>query len=57
MSVLRKFSSIGAVVAFIRSPTGQKMINKAKDVVTDPQNRAKAAEMVNKLQRPSQPRR
>jgi hypothetical protein len=41
------------VIAFINSPTGQKMLGKAKEVVTDPRNQQKAAEFVNKLKRPS----
>jgi len=55
MSLLKKFGSVTAVVAFLNSPTGQKMIGKAKDVVTDPQNRAKAAEFANKLRKPTKP--
>jgi hypothetical protein len=52
MSLLKKFSSVGAIVAFIRSPTGQKVLGKAKEVVTDPRNRARAADIANKLRRP-----
>lgn len=55
MSLLKKFGSVTAVMAFIKSPTGQKMIGKAKEVVTDPQNRAKATEFANKLRKPSKP--
>ena len=56
MSLLRKFTSVTAVLAFIQSPTGQKVIGKAKEVATDPRNRAKAQEFVDKLRRPSQQR-
>jgi len=56
MSMLKKFGSVTAVVAFINSPTGQKMLGKAKDVVTDPRNQQKAADLMNKLKRPSTPR-
>ena len=56
MSVFRKFTSVGAIVAFIRSPTGQKMIGKAKDVVTDPRNREKVAEFATKMRRPKDDR-
>lgn len=56
MSMLKKFGSVTAVIAFINSPTGQKMLGKAKEVVTDPRNQQKAAEFVNKLKRPSTPR-
>ena len=52
MSVLRKFTSVGAIVAFIRSPTGQKVIGKAKEVVTDPRNREKVAEFATRIRRP-----
>jgi len=55
MSLLKKFSSVGAVVAFIRSPTGQKVLGKAKEVVSDPRNRAKVADIASKLRRPSSP--
>jgi len=51
VSLLKKFGSVTAVIAFINSPTGQKMLAKAKDVVTDPRNQAKATEVVNKLRR------
>lgn len=57
MGMLRKFGSITAVIAFINSPTGQKMLVKAKEVVTDPRNQAKAAEVVNKFRRPSTDRK
>ena len=56
MGLLKKFSSVGAIIAFINSPTGQKLLGKARDVVTDPQNRAKAAEFAGKLRRPSRDR-
>ena len=53
MSLLKKFSSVGAIVAFIRSPTGQLVLGKAKEVVTDPRNRAKVADIASKLRRPT----
>ena len=56
VSVLKKFTSIGAIVAFINSPTGQKVIGKAKDVVTDPRNREKVAEFATKMRRPKDDR-
>jgi hypothetical protein len=52
VSALKKLASLGAIVAFIRSPTGQMVIGKAKDVVTDPRNREKVAEIVAKLRQP-----
>jgi len=52
VSVLKKFTSVGAVVAFLRSPTGQKVIGKAKEVVTDPKNREKVADFATKMRRP-----
>jgi antibiotic biosynthesis monooxygenase (ABM) superfamily enzyme len=51
--MLRKFGSVTALIAFINSPTGQKMLGKAKEVVTDPRNQQKAADFVSKLKRPS----
>lgn len=56
VSVLRKLTSVGAVVAFIRSPTGQMVIGKAKEVVTDPRNREKMAEFASKMRRPKDDR-
>jgi hypothetical protein len=56
VSVLRKLTSVGAVVAFIRSPTGQMVIGKAKEVVTDPRNREKMAEFATKMRRPKDDR-
>ena len=55
MSLLKKFGSVTAIVAFLNSPTGQKMLGKAKEVVTDPQNRAKAVEFANKIRKPNKP--
>ena len=54
MSLFKKFASVGAIMAFANSPTGQKLINKATEVATDPKTRAKAAELVGKLKRPQQ---
>lgn len=53
MSMLKKFGSVTAVMAFVKSPTGQKMLGKAKEVVTDPRNQQKAADFVGKFKRPS----
>lgn len=62
MSLLKKVGSVGAIVAFLNSPTGQKLVGKAKDIVTDPKNQQKAADFANKLRKsgpdkpkPSQP--
>ena len=56
VSVLKKFTSVGAIVAFIRSPTGQMVIGMAKEVVTDPRNREKVAEFATKMRRPKDDR-
>jgi hypothetical protein len=56
MSVLKKFTSLGAIVAFIRSPTGQMVIGKAKEVVTDPKNREKVAEFATRIRKPKDDR-
>jgi len=53
MSLLKKFGSLGAIWAFVNSPTGQKLITKAKDVATDPRTKAKAAELAGKIKRPA----
>ena len=54
MSLFKKFASVSAIMAFVNSPTGQKLIHKATEVATDPKNKAKAAELVGKLKRPQQ---
>jgi len=56
MSLLKKFTSVGAIVAFIRSPTGQMVLGKAKEVVTDPKNREKVADFATKMRRPKDDR-
>ena len=58
LSLLRRFSALGAVIAFIRSPTGQEMLHTARGVVSNPDNRAKAGELVGKFRRqPTRPQR
>ena len=52
MSLLKKVGSVGAIVAFLNSPTGKKVVGKAKDIVTDPKNQQKAADFANKLRKP-----
>ncbi len=53
-SILRRFSAVGSVIAFARSPMGQQLIDKAKMAAADPANRAKAADMVGRLRRQPQ---
>jgi hypothetical protein len=53
LSLFKKFSTVSAAVAFLRSPTGQQMVGKVKQAVTDPRNRAKAAELAAKIRRPA----
>ena len=57
-SLLRRVSALGAVIAFIRSPTGQEMLHTARGFVSNPDNRAKAGELVGKMRRqPTRPQR
>ncbi|MEP6560444.1 MAG: hypothetical protein ABJD68_05120 [Nakamurella sp.] len=51
MSLLKKVGSVGAIVAFLNSPTGKKVVGKAKEIVTDPKNQQKAADFANKLRK------
>ena len=58
LSLLRRFSALGAVIAFIRSPMGQEMLHTAGGFVSNPDNRAKAGELVGKIRRqPTRPQR
>lgn len=52
MGLLKKVGSVGAIVAFLNSPTGKKVVAKGKEIVTDPKNQQKAADFANKLRKP-----
>lgn len=57
MSMFKKAATVSAAVAFLRSPAGKQMIEKAKVFAADPRTKAKAAEIAEKLRRstPRQP--
>ncbi|MGS0685039.1 hypothetical protein ACVBEQ_07795 [Nakamurella sp. GG22] len=52
MSIFRRLSALGGVVAFARSPQGRQLIDKARVMASDPANRAKAAGLLSKIRQP-----
>lgn len=52
MSIFRRLTALGGVVAFARSPQGRQLIDKARVMASDPANRAKAAGFLSKLRQP-----
>ncbi len=52
MALFRRLSALGGVLAFARSPQGRQLIQKAKQVATDPATRAKANDMLSKVRTP-----
>ncbi len=52
MSIFRRLSALGGVVAFARSPQGRQLIDKARMMASDPANRAKAAALLSKVRQP-----
>ena len=52
MPFLRRLSALGGVIAFARSPQGRQLIQKAKDMASDPATRAKATEVLSKVRTP-----
>lgn len=52
LAVFRLFSMIGTVLAFLRSPTGQQLIARAKAFLTNPGNRQKAAALTSRIRQP-----
>ena len=52
MALLRRLSALGGVLAFARSPQGRQLIQKAKQMASDPATRAKATDMLSKVRAP-----
>ncbi len=52
MALFRRLSALGGVVAFARSPQGRQLIQKAKEMASDPANRAKANDLLSKVRAP-----
>ena len=52
MALLRRLSALGGVVAFARSPQGRQLIQKARQMATDPANRARANDLLAKVRAP-----
>ncbi|MEO5832251.1 MAG: hypothetical protein ABJA16_08880 [Nakamurella sp.] len=46
---LRKFATVGAIAAALRSPQGQQAVAKAKQMAADPANRQKVADLAKKF--------
>lgn len=49
---LSRAGVVAGLVSFAKSPKGQQLIRQAKTYAADPENRRKAAEMVNKVRKP-----
>jgi hypothetical protein len=49
MKILKKAGALGAIAAFVRSPAGQQLIEKAKQVAADPRTKATAREIARTL--------
>lgn len=43
-AIFRLFSALSAVVAFIQSPTGKKLIGQVRSFITNRMNRRKSAQ-------------
>lgn len=55
MSIFRRMTALGGVVAFARSAQGRQLIEKARVMASDPANRAKAAGLLSKFRQPKGP--
>ncbi len=49
MKILGKLGAAGAVYSFLRSPTGQRILEEVKRQAADPKNRQRAADLVDRL--------
>ncbi len=49
LTMFRRFATVGSVVAFVRSPTGQRLTAKAKAYYQDPRTQQRIAEVRRKL--------
>lgn len=52
MALLRRLTALGGVLAFARSPQGRQLIEKAKQMASDPATRAKAADLLPRARAP-----
>ncbi len=52
MALFRRMSALGGVIAFARSPQGRQLIEKAKQMASDPATRAKANDLLSKVRTP-----
>jgi hypothetical protein len=49
VGVLGKLGAVGAVYSFLRSPTGQRILEEVKRQAADPRNHRRAADLVDRL--------
>ncbi|GAA2020016.1 hypothetical protein JL107_17540 [Nakamurella flavida] len=49
MSFMKKFTSIGGLIALAQSPAGKKAIAKAQQLASDPKNKQKIADLTSKI--------
>ncbi len=49
MGILSKLGAVGTVYSFLRSPTGQRILQELKRQAADPQNRRRAANLIRRL--------
>lgn len=49
---LKKFATVGSLVAFARSPQGRQMIAKGKTMLRDPKTQQQISRIKNKLTGP-----
>jgi hypothetical protein len=52
MALFRRLTALSGVVALARSPQGRQLIQKAKEVASDPATRAKATDLLSKVRTP-----
>lgn len=49
MKILGKVGAAATVYSFLRSPTGQRLIDEVKRQAKDPENRRRVADLVGRL--------
>lgn len=54
MSLMKKFTSIGGLIALAQSPAGKRAIAKAQQLASDPKNRQKIADFAAKFNKKGQ---
>lgn len=49
MRILPKVGALGAAYTFLRSPAGRRLLDELKRQAADPENRRRAAELINRV--------